>query len=72
MNFDVNSLLASVLVSSIGFVLFVYGKRMRRLPQLAVGLMLLLYPYFVSGVALMFGIAVVLLFLMWVALRFGY
>lgn len=45
---------------------------MRRWPQLGVGMVLLLFPYFVSGVGWMFAIAVVLLFLLWVALRLGY
>jgi hypothetical protein len=51
MTFDANYLLASLLVSSIGFVLLVYGKRMARLPQLAVGIVLLVYPYFLSSVS---------------------
>lgn len=64
MTFDANYLLASLLVSSIGFVLLVYGKRMARLPQLAVGIVLLVYPYFLSSVSWLLGIAVVLLALM--------
>jgi len=71
MNLDANSLLASLLVSSIGFVLFVYGKRQRRVPQLAVGLILLIYPYFVTGVLAMFAIAAALLLLLWFALKQG-
>jgi hypothetical protein len=34
---DANSLLASLLVSSIGMATFVYGKRQARLPQMLVG-----------------------------------
>jgi hypothetical protein len=64
MTFDANYLLASLLVSSIGFVLLVYGKRMARLPQLAVGLVLLVYPYFLTSVSVLLAIAVVLLALM--------
>lgn len=71
MDLDANSLLASLLVSSIGFVLFVYGRRMRRIPQLAVGLTLLIYPYFVSNVWLMFGIAAALLALLWFGVKQG-
>ena len=72
MNFDPSSLVASFVVSSIGFVLFMYGKKMRRLPQLAVGLVLLIFPYFISSVLAMLAIAAVLLALMWLALKRGY
>jgi len=44
-------------VGSIGFVSFAYGKKMRRLPQMLVGFALMAYPYFVSNVLLMAGIA---------------
>jgi len=68
---DLGPLFAGFLVSSIGFVLFMYGKKMKRAPQMAVGVVLLVYPYFVTGVLLMLGIAVVLLFLLWLAIQRG-
>jgi len=71
MSLDPGSLVASLLVSSVGFVLFEYGRRMRRPPQLSVGLVLLIFPYFVSNVILMLGIAVVLCVLLWLALMRG-
>ena len=49
MDFGANALLACLLVSSVGFVLLVYGKKMSRPPQLGVGILLLVFPYFVSG-----------------------
>jgi hypothetical protein len=72
MDIDANSLLAGMLVSSIGFVLFVYGKKQSRFPQLVVGLVLMVYPYFVPSALLMFGIAVCLLGLLWLGVRAGY
>jgi hypothetical protein len=72
MDVDANSLLAGMLVSSIGFVLFVYGKKQSRFPQLVVGLVLMVYPYFVPSALLMFGIAVCLLGLLWLGVRAGY
>ncbi len=72
MDIDANSLLAGMLVSSIGFVLFVYGKKQSRFPQLVVGLVLMVYPYFVPSALLMFGIAVGLLGLLWLGVRAGY
>jgi hypothetical protein len=71
MDLDANSLLASLLISSIGFVAFAYGKRQGRAPQMLVGLALMAYPYFVSNVLLMFGIAVALLGGLWIAVRSG-
>ena len=72
MDIDANSLLTGMLVSSIGFVLFVYGKKQSRFPQLVVGLVLMVYPYFVPSALLMFGIAVCLLGLLWLGVRAGY
>lgn len=71
MNLDANSLLASLLVGSIGFVAFAYGKKQSRLPQMAVGVALMAFPYFVTSVALMFGIAAGLLVALAIAVKVG-
>ncbi len=71
MDLDANSLLASLLVSSIGFVAFAYGKKQARVPHMIAGVLLMGYPYFVTNVALMLGIAVVLLAALWGAVRFA-
>lgn len=72
MSFDTPTLLAGLLVSSIGFVLLSYGKKMSRPPHLLAGLLLMVYPYFVPGALLTLGIAVVLLTVLWVAVKQGY
>lgn len=72
MSLDGNSLLASILVSSIGVVLFVYGRKQARFPQLLAGVVLVVYPYFVSGVLPMFAIALVILAGVWGAVRAGF
>ncbi len=72
MDLDANALLASLLISSIGVVAFVYGKRQSRFPQMLVGLALMGFPYFVSNIPLMFGIAAVLLGGLWGAVRLGW
>ena len=71
MDLDGSSLLASLIVSSIGFVVFGYGKRQERVPQIVIGLLLMAFPYFIGSVPLMAGIAAVLLAGLWVAVRFG-
>lgn len=37
--------------------LFMFGKRRQRAPHLAVGVLFMVYPYFVPGVPLMLAIA---------------
>ena len=71
MDLETSSLLASLIVSSIGFVVFVYGKRQHRVPQIVVGLVLMGFPYLVPDVLLMTSIAAVLLIGLWLAIRFG-
>lgn len=60
-----------MLVSSIGFVLFKYGRNRERFPFIIVGVLMLVYPYFVSDVAWMLALAPVLLLLLWLATRLG-
>jgi hypothetical protein len=72
MSFDTNSLLANLLVSSLGFVLLSYGRKLSRPPQLVAGIVLCVYPYFVPGAVLMLGLAVVIFALLWLSVRLGY
>ena len=71
MDLDANSLLASLLIGTVGFAVFVYGKKQGRLPQLVVGVLMMVYPYFVPDPLLAGGISVLLLGLMWLAIRGG-
>ena len=72
MSMDPSLLFLSLITSGIGLVLFVYGKKQERWPQLAAGLALMIYPYFVPGVGLNIGLAVVIVGAMWLAIRQGY
>jgi hypothetical protein len=69
--FDASSLVASIVVSGIGFVAFTYGRKQSRLPQMIIGLVLMGFPYFVSDTLLMAAIAATLLGLLWLGVRFG-
>jgi hypothetical protein len=42
-------IVAAFVVSTVGFGLFLYGKKERRVPQLVAGLAMMLGPYVVGG-----------------------
>lgn len=65
MDIDGNYLLASLLVGSVGFVLFSFGRSQRRFPFVAVGVTMMAYPYVVTDVRAMLGIAVALGAALW-------
>lgn len=71
MSLDPNYLLATLAVSSIGFVLFRYGRSQRRGVFTVAGIALLIYPYFVTSVPWMLALAPLLLLLLWLATRMG-
>ena len=71
MQLSAGSLFASLVVSAIGYALFSYGKKQSRLPQLAAGVALMVYPYFVAGWIAMLGIGAGLVLALWLAVRAG-
>jgi hypothetical protein len=71
-DFDSSSFLVSLLLGAVGFVSLSYGKKQGRLPQMAAGVALMVFPYFVSNVLLMLGIGVGLLALLGLAVWLGY
>ncbi len=71
MDLDANAILASFAIGGAGFVAFAYGKKQGRLPHMVAGLALMVFPYFVSNLLLMGGIAGALLALLWLVVRLG-
>ena len=71
MRLDPDYLLATLAVSCIGFVLFRYGRSQRRGAFSAVGLALLVYPYFVTSVPWILALVPIFLLLLWLATRMG-
>ena len=53
------NLIGGLLFGSIGFVAFVYGKRMHVWKPMLLGLALMTYPYFVANNIALFAIGVV-------------
>jgi 4-hydroxybenzoate polyprenyltransferase len=65
-------LFVSLVPAGIGFVLFVYGKKQGRWPQLTVGLLFMIYPYFTPGLVSLVSTGGVLALVLWYALRLGW
>ena len=72
MSLDPALLYISLLTGGAGFVLLTYGKKQDRWPHMAAGLALMIYPYFVSSVAMTLAIAVAIGAALWLAVRQGY
>ncbi|MBL8733369.1 MAG: hypothetical protein JNN13_13445 [Planctomycetes bacterium] len=72
MDFSAGYLFASLVVSSVGLGLFLYGKKQARAPQLTAGVLLMGFPCLVTGVGWMLGIATTVLAGLWFACRQGW
>jgi len=72
MSFDPTWLFVSLIPGGIGFVLLVYGKKQGRWPHLAAGLLLMVYPYFTSGLISLIAVGVAIGFVLWYAVRLGW
>ncbi len=71
MDLDPASLVTAFCVSSVGFVLFYFGRKMQELRPLVAGLLLMGFPYFVSGFAWMLLGAALILGGLWAWLHFA-
>lgn len=71
-SFDPTWLFLSMIPAGIGFVLFVYGKKQQRWPQLVAGLAMMVYPYFTSTITAMMAVGTVICVALWYIVRMGY
>ena len=71
-NWTAGQMFAMFFVSVIGWAVFAYGKKQRRPPQLAAGVLLMVYPYFVPGLLAMCAVGVGIVGLLWLAVRVGW
>ena len=69
---DPTWLFLSLIPAGIGFVLFVYGRKQQRWPQLVAGLTFMAYPYFTTDLVSLVAIALVIGFGLWYAIRLGW
>jgi hypothetical protein len=72
MSIDPTWLFVSLIPSGIGFVLFVYGKKQDRWPQLIAGLLLMVYPYFATSLFSLIAAGGAIGVGLWYALRLGW
>jgi hypothetical protein len=72
MKLDPGWVLVSMAISGIGFVLFTYGRKMRRWPHGIAGVAMLVYPYFVHSVLVMALIGAAVGAVTWLAVFLGW
>jgi len=71
MDVSAGPMIASLMVSVVGFAIFWFGRKQRRVPHLVVGILLMVFPYFISSTFLILGIGALLGGGLWLAVRFG-
>jgi hypothetical protein len=72
MSFDPTLLMLSLVPSGVGFVLFVYGRKQARVPQLVAGLAFMIYPYFTQSATSMLLIGALLTGALYWVLQLGW
>jgi len=63
--FETQVIVAGLLFGAIGFIAFWYGKKMALWKPLAIGLGLMVYPYFFQNKVLLWGVGISLVVLLW-------
>jgi hypothetical protein len=58
LNLSAANLIGGFVFGSIGFVAFIYGKRMNLWKPMFLGIGLMVYPYFISNDAVMYAIGI--------------
>ena len=58
LQFDAANLIGGFIFGSIGFVAFIYGKRMQLWKMMLCGLALMVFPYFVENMSILYGVGV--------------
>jgi nitrogen fixation-related uncharacterized protein len=71
-SFDPTLMMLSLVPSGIGLFLFMYGKKQERFAHIAAGLVLMVYPYFVSTVLQMLVGGALIGGVFWWALQAGW
>jgi hypothetical protein len=59
-------------LGGIGFVLFTYGRKQQRIPQLVAGLLFMIYPFFITSTTGLLLCGLLLSLATWWAIRMGW
>ena len=63
--FSISNLLAGLIFGTIGWGAYSYGRKLDLWKPIAIGLSLMIYPYFFSNPVLLWGIGTALLVTLW-------
>ncbi|MEJ2368976.1 MAG: hypothetical protein P8Z49_11680 [Acidobacteriota bacterium] len=66
------SLLVSLLVSTVGWGIYRYGRKAGRGPQVIGGILLMIFPYFIGSILWILVISVLACAVIWWLVRVGY
>jgi hypothetical protein len=69
---DQSWILLSLIPSGVGFVLFVYGKKQARMPQLVAGLVFMVYPMVATTVTSLLVGGLLITGALWFAIQAGW
>ena len=69
---DPTWLFLSLIPAGIGFVLFKYGRKQDRLPHIAAGVAMMVYPYFATSVISLIWVGAAICIALWYAVRSGW
>ena len=72
MDFSAGAMMASMVVSTVGMGVFMYGKKQTRAPQMAGGMVLMMAPYVAGGVVATLAVGAVVGLGVWLAVRAGF
>lgn len=61
LDFDATTFVLGIIFSTVGLGFFLYGKRQGKLIPLVCGLLLMVFPYFISNVIILLVIGVALI-----------
>ena len=67
---DTGTIIAGFIISTVGFSFFLYGKKQARVPQLVVGILLMVAPFLVTNPLWMSVTAILVLVGLRIALRY--
>jgi hypothetical protein len=71
MDLSPTNLFASMFIGAVGFVLYRYGRKQERVPQVVAGIALMVYPYFVVSIGWMLVVGAAIVVALVGAIRAG-